>query len=121
MDKLVFRAETVIQAVIAALIFMVIFIVSLDTVTKITVSHDDAYVLVDADYQISAFFAELADGRHQNGNYEKYFSGGKLSAEISQYKDYIDLQIIVINAEIYGMKKHIVFRHIIETDINDEW
>ncbi|MDR1199874.1 MAG: hypothetical protein LBK94_12845 [Prevotellaceae bacterium] len=120
MGKVIFRAETVIQAVIAALIFMVIFLVSLDTVTRITVSQDDAYTLVDADYQISAFFSELSDGKHRNGNYEKYFSGGKLSAEISQYKDYHDLQIIVINAEIYGMKKRIVFRHITETDINNE-
>ncbi|MDR2064262.1 MAG: hypothetical protein LBP85_00925 [Prevotellaceae bacterium] len=114
MDKITFRAETVVQAIVAALIFMAVFLASLDTVVRITTSEDDAYLLADADYQISLFFAELADGKHQNGSYTKYFSGGKLSAEISQYKHYVDLQIIVINAEIDRIKKRIVLRHIVE-------
>jgi hypothetical protein len=114
MDKMIFRAETIIQAIIAALIFMVVFLISLDTVVRITTSESDAYLLVDANYQISAFFAELSDGKHQNGSYTKYFSEGKLSAEISQYRHYPDLQMIVINAEINRMKKHIIFRHIVE-------
>ncbi|MDR2125805.1 MAG: hypothetical protein LBP63_03100 [Prevotellaceae bacterium] len=114
MDKITFRAETIIQAIVAALIFMVVFLISLDTVVRITISADDAYLLVDADYQISLFFSELADGKHQNGNYEKYFQGGKLSAEISQYKHYQELQMIIINAQIDKIKKHIVVRHIVE-------
>jgi GTP-binding protein EngB required for normal cell division len=114
MDKMTFRAETVIQAIIAALIFMVVFLISLDTIVRITTSNDDAYLLVDANYQISSFFAELSDGKHQNGSYTKYFPEGKLSAEISQYKHYNDLQMIVIKAEIDKIKKHIIFRHIAE-------
>ncbi|MDR2653238.1 MAG: hypothetical protein LBC68_13190 [Prevotellaceae bacterium] len=114
MDKMILRAETLIQAIIAALIFMVVFLISLDTVVRITISKSDAYLLVDANYQISSFFAELSDGKHQNGTYTKYFSGGKLSAEISQYKHYPDMQMIVINAEIDKIKKHIIFRHTVE-------
>jgi hypothetical protein len=114
MGKMTLRAETVIQAIIAALIFMVVFLVSLDTIVRITTAEDDAYLLVDANYQISSFFAELSDGKHQNGSYTKYFGEGKLSAEISQYKNYPDLQIIVINAKINKIKKQIVLRHIVE-------
>ncbi|MDR0753820.1 MAG: hypothetical protein LBF04_00320 [Prevotellaceae bacterium] len=113
---MIFRAETLIQAIIAALIFMVVFLISLDTVVRITTSDNDACLLVDANYQMSVFFAELSDGKHQNGNYTKYFAGGKLSAEISQYKNYPDLQIIVVNAKIDKIKKHIVLRHIVKTE-----
>ncbi|MDR2293310.1 MAG: hypothetical protein LBE11_07545 [Prevotellaceae bacterium] len=116
MDKMTFRAETVIQTIIAALIFMLVFLISLDTVVRITTSENDAYLLVDANYQMSAFFAELSDGKHQNGNYTKYFEEGKLSAEISQYKNYPDLQIIVVNAEVSKIKKHIVLRHIVKIE-----
>ena len=114
------RAETLIQAIISALIFMVIFLISLETIVRITTSEDDAYLLVDADYQISAFFAELSDGKHQNGNYTKYFSNGKLSAEISTFKNYSDLQMIVITADIDKAKKHIIFRHVVKISNTDE-
>ena len=114
MYKIKLRAETLIQAIIAALIFMTVFLISVDTVVRITTSNNDAYILVDVDYQISSFFAELADGKRPNGTYTKFFSEGKLSAEISQYDNYANLQLIVINAEIQKMKKRIIFRHIIE-------
>jgi hypothetical protein len=114
MRKIKFRAETLIQTIVAALIFMTVFLISLDTVVRITTSNADAYILVDVDYQISSFFVELADGKHPNGNYTKYFSEGKLSAEISQYAHYANLQLIVINAEMNKIKKRITFTHIIE-------
>jgi hypothetical protein len=115
MVKMRLKAETLIQAIVAALIFMVIFLISLETVVRITTSQDDAYTLVDADYQISLFFAELSDGKHTYGNYVKYFSGGKLTAEISQYQEYTNLQIVTVTAELNKIKKHITFRHIVES------
>ena len=114
MHKMKFRAETLIQTIVAALIFMVVFLISIDTIVRITTSNNDAYVLVDVDYQISSFFAELADGKHPNGSYTKHFPEGKLTAEISPFKNYANLQLIIINAEVQKMKKRITFRHIIQ-------
>lgn len=108
------RAETLIQTIVAALIFMLAFLISLDTVVRITTSNHDAYMLVDANYQISSFFNELADGKHPNGKYTKEFTSGKLYAEISQFGSYNNIQLIVITAEMEKINKQIIFRHLVE-------
>ncbi len=61
------KASTLVETIIASVIFMCVFVISLETVSRLTVREDDNTVLVEADYRIKECLREYGDGRHADG------------------------------------------------------
>lgn len=108
------KASTLIETIVASIIMLVAFGAAMHTATQLTVSKDDCYTLIEADYRVKACLAEYADGEHHSGTYYKEYDWGKITIRVSQYRDYDYLQQIVVFAAISRSFKHIERRHIIK-------
>lgn len=109
------RGSALIEAIVASTIFLIVSMLSLETVSRITTGGGaDEWVLVEADHRADACFAKYGAGEYSDGTYEDEFAWGRITTEISGYRDYPDLQEIVISATINNSRRTIIYRHIIE-------
>ncbi len=108
------KASTLVETIIASVIFMCVFVISLETVSRLTVREDDNTVLVEADYRIKECLREYGDGRHADGQYTREYGWGTIVVLIHPYRDYTDLQELTITAEIGSISKRLEFKYIIE-------
>jgi hypothetical protein len=110
------RASTLLETIIASLIFMCVFAISLETVSRLTTRSSDNAVLVEADYRIMECVREYGDGRHADGQYTREYEWGTIVVLLGPYREYADLQQLTVTADVKSLSKHLEFRHIIERD-----
>lgn len=108
------KASTLVETIIASVIFMCVFMISLETISRLTVQEDDNTVLVEADYRIKECLREYGDGRHADGQYTREYGWGRIVILIHNYRSYADLQELTIIAEIESISKRLEFKHIVE-------
>ena len=113
------RASTLIETIIASVIFLAVFMISLETVSRLTVRNNDNIILVEADYRVKECFREYGDGRHENGQYTCEYDWGGITILIHPYRNYAGLQEITITADIESIAKRLELRHIIEMISNE--
>ncbi len=110
------RASTLVEVIVASVIFLTIFAISLHTITRLAVNPAEGEAFAEADSQILSCFRELADGRHEEGEYTRSYNRGEILITIASYRDYDELQEITISTAVN--RKRIEYKHIIER-LND--
>lgn len=109
------RASALIEAVVASTVFLIVFMLSLDTVSRITTGKgDDEYVLIDADHRAEMCFARYGDGSYPPGTYEEEFPWGKVVTEIVRYGEYGRLQEVTVRAVIDDSRRGFTYKYIVE-------
>ena len=92
-------ASTLIEAIVASTIFLIVFMLSLETVSRLTAGRgNDEWVLTEADHCADLCFAKYGDGKHPSGIYVEEFGWGKVEIVISRYIDYDDLREVIVRA-----------------------
>lgn len=111
------KGSALIEAIVASTLFLIVFMLSLDTVTRITTGNrSDEYTLIAADHMADICFARYGDGKHLPGIYEDEFPWGKVTTEMYRYADYEELQEVTVTAEINNSKRKIIRKYIIEVE-----
>lgn len=110
------RGASLVEAITASVIFLVAFLIALESVSRLVVETPGAeeYVLMDADNKCDLAFARYSGGDYPPGLYEQEYSWGKVIIRISPYGDYADLHEITVSSEIRGSRKQITTTHIIQ-------
>ncbi len=106
------KGSALVEAIVAAVIFLCVFAISLETVSRLTVRQDNGMALVEAGQRMEECFREYA-GR-ENGAYTKEYEWGEVVVRIGPYREYERLREIVITADT-GQKK-MELRHVVEIE-----
>lgn len=106
-------ASTLIETLIASVIFLCVFMISLDTLSRLTLNKTDTRLLTEADYRIKDCFREYATGKYDCGYYQHTFDWGSIGITVKPYRDYPALRELEITADIKRSGKQIRYRHLI--------
>lgn len=104
------KGSTLIEVIIASVIFMSVFAISLETVSRLTVRQDDNLALVEAGHRMEECFRDYA-GRDE-GVYTREYEWGTVRVLLRPYREYERLHEMVITAEMKHKKMEL--RHVVE-------
>ncbi len=108
------KGSTLIEAVVSAVIFLIVFAASLDIVTRISTNrNDDDYIIVEVDNCVDIAMARYGSG-YGVGTYEDTFSWGMITTLIEEYREYDSMLQVVVRADIEGSHRRITYRRLIE-------
>lgn len=107
------KGSTVIEVIVASIIFLVIFTLSMDTLVRISSKSNTSIELIDAQSKVTDMY-RLAIDNLEKGQIEREYSWGRVVATIAQYKDYNDLKQITITATIKKSKQQLKRYYIVE-------
>lgn len=110
------RANTLVEVLVASVIFLAVFMIGLETLSRLTVRDDEGLVFVEADWRVKECFFEFSDGLHPVGKYDKNYDWGEIQVTIAPYRDYRNLQELTLAATILQNRKRIEYKYIIEID-----
>lgn len=121
MDRLkcTIAGSSMIEAIVASIIFLAVFLISLSTVTGFTLRPDEGYVLLEAGRQLNACVDRYGDGTWpEDTSYEEEYGWGSIEIRITPYRDFDDIRTVAITVHLNGSRK--VIEHIFLTVERDE-
>lgn len=108
------RATSLIECVVASVIFLAIFSLSLDTLAGLRAGRRESLSLLAARSALQRELRTHADGTHPEGAQTKKFDWGEVEIRIECYDKYSDLQELTLTARVSGDRKTIRQKHIIK-------
>lgn len=105
--------STIVEAIVASLIFLTVFVISLSTVTGFTLREDEGYAVIEAERRLRDCFVRYGDGTWAEGSYTDEFGWGRITTVIAPYGDYERLRMVVMRAVLCNSRKSIEFRRLI--------
>ena len=113
LDKKISGAS-LIEAVVASTIFLIVFICSLETLTRLTSGGASSeYILVEADHMTDIVMNKYSTGTYPAGIYTEEFGWGDIIVRIDQYVEYENLMVVSVRSEIHNSRKQIKLDKII--------
>ncbi len=97
--------SSMIEAIVASLIFLAVFAVSLTTLTGLTLREDEGYVLLEAERALEACASRYGDGTWAENTYTDTFAWGEITTVITGYRDYDGVQQVSMRARLSGSRK----------------
>ncbi len=110
-----FAGSSIIEAIVASLIFLLVFVASLSTLTAITLRNDEGYVLLEAERAQINCFHNYGDGLKADGTYTDTFVWGEITTTIAPYHDYEGIQEVAMSVRLNGSTKTIEYRRLVLT------
>ncbi len=106
------KASTLVEVIVASVVFLTIFAISLHTLTRLSVNPREGEMFAEVDCLLRSTFREYADGRHDEGKYTREWERGEITVVVAPYRDYGNLQEITVSTVVN--RKRIEYKHIIE-------
>lgn len=111
------KASTLIEAVVASTIFLIVFLLSLETVSRLfTGGRDDELVMIEADHRTDVCFAVYGTGEYPPGTYTDEFDWGTVSTEIEYYDKNTGLLQVTVSAAIKNSRRPLTYRYVIRNE-----
>jgi len=105
--------SSMIEAIVASAIFLLVFAVSLSTLTGLAIRDDETYELLEAERAMTDCFLRYGSGTMANGSYTDQFEWGEITTAIENYGDYEDIRQVSMRAVISGSRKSIVYTRLV--------
>lgn len=105
--------SSMIEAIVASLIFMIVFVASLSVITGYSLREDESYALLEAERRLSDCFDRYGDGTWAQGVYTDTFEWGVITTAIAPYDGYEGMQQVAMQARLDGSRKIIEYRRLI--------
>lgn len=107
------RAASLLEAIVAAVLFLTVFAAVMELLPHLTVRNDDALRVAEADYRAGQAFEKYGTGLWPCGEYAQPCDWGVVTISIGSYRDFEDLQVITVTARIAGSRKRIVHKQLV--------
>lgn len=107
------RASTIIEVVVASVIFLLMFCLSLDMLTRLGSSHNSeelVQIAIDRD----EYVREIKTGEYGYGNYLKNFDWGEIAVRIQPYDDVPAVQDMHFTGMMKNGKKIFEYRFLMK-------
>jgi hypothetical protein len=102
--------SSIVEVIVASIIFLAVFVISLSTVTGFTLRRDEGYVLLEAQRQLDDCIERYGDGTWPEDTYEETHSWGSITIRIIPYGEFDDIQTVVLTVYLDGSRKSIEHR-----------
>ena len=108
------KGASLLEAIVAAVLFLTVFAVVMELLPRLTVRDDDALLVAEADYRVGRAFDKYATGMWPCGDYAEAYDWGTVMVWVEAYRGFSDLQVVTVSARIDGSRKRIVHRQLVE-------
>lgn len=108
------RGASILETIVASVIFMFVFVVSVDVVSRIVTKNDNYAEVIDMEHRMELCRKEFTASDHECGKYVRESRNGVITVTLGKYKDYDRLLELDIVGEMKSTGKRIVHSHIIE-------
>lgn len=107
-------ALSLIEVMVASVIFLAIFMISLHTVVSLSGRQNDDSVYIVADMAIKKTYAEYVVGNIDMPEYKKEYSWGNITGRLDLYGDYYGIEELTLIARLSPGGREIVYKYLIE-------
>lgn len=108
--KQLLNGSSLLEAIVAAVIFLMVFAAVMELIPRLGVSHDNTLVLVEADRCTMQAFSKYATGEWPDGAYSEAHDWGELRIRLLPHPDFPDLQSVEVAAHLTADRKTIRIR-----------
>ncbi|WP_297410971.1 hypothetical protein [uncultured Alistipes sp.] len=108
------RAASLLEAIVAAAVLLIVFGATLDMLPRITLHTDDVMDIAEAEYRVGCAFEKYSSGLWPQGTYVERYDAGEITVRVEPYRDCGRVQIITVAADIRSSRKRIVHKQIVE-------
>lgn len=107
------KGASLLEAIVAAVLFLTIFATVMELLPRLTVRDDDALLIAEAEYRVALTFDKYATGLWPCGEYTEAYDWGTVVIRVEIYGDFADVQAITISAHVDGSRKRIEHKQLI--------
>lgn len=107
------RAASLLEAIVAAVLFLTVFAAAMELLPRLTVRDDDALLVAEAEYRVGRAFDKYASGLWPAGEYAESYDWGTVTVLVEPYRDFRDLQVLTVTARIDGSRKRITHKQLV--------
>lgn len=108
------KGASLLEAIVAAVLFLTVFAVVMELLPRLTVRDDDALLMAEADYRVGRAFDKYATGVWPCGEYAEAYDWGAVTILVESYRGFSDVQAITVSAHIDGSRKRITLKQVVE-------
>lgn len=105
---------SLIEAIVASVVFLTVFAVSLETVSRLTAGPGDGYDCAEADCQAALLLRRYRDGGLDGEIVRREFRWGTVTLRSAPYRDCPSLNEVTVTIEIECIRRPIVCKHLVE-------
>lgn len=98
-------AASLLEAIVASVVLMVVFAVSLETVVRLTAGDSGSIACAEADYRAAHVLGKVREGTYGEGTTQLTFGWGSLTIRIESYDPCPELWSVTLTMEIPGEHK----------------
>lgn len=107
-------ALSLIEVIVASVIFLAVFMISLQMVVSLTGRQNNDAVYIVADMAIKKTYAEYVVGNINMPEYKKEYSWGNITGRLDLYGDYYGIEELTLIARLSPGSREIVYKYLIE-------
>lgn len=107
------RGATLLEAIVAAVLFLTVFAAVMELLPRLTVRDDDALLVAEAEYRAGRAYDKYASGVWPPGEYAERYDWGDVAILVEPYSYFSDLQVLTITARIDGSRKRITHKQLV--------
>lgn len=104
---------SLLEAVVAAVLFLTLFAAVMELVPRLTVRDDDALLVAEAEYRAGRAFEKYATGLWPCGEYAERQGWGDITVQVSAYGDHDGVRCVTVTARIDGSRKRVVLKQLV--------
>ena len=108
------KGASLLEAIVAAVLFLTVFAVAMELLPRLTVRDDDALLMAEADYRVGRAFDKYATGLWPCGEYAETYDWGAVTVLVEAYRGFSDMQAVTVSARIDGSRKRITLKQLVE-------
>lgn len=107
------RGASLLEAIVAAVLFLTVFAAVMELLPRLTVRDDDALLVAEAEYHVGRTYDKYASGLWPAGEYAESYDWGTVTVLVEPYRDFRDLQVLTVTARIDGSRKRITHKQLV--------
>ena len=109
-------AASLLEAVVASVVLLIVFAASLETVVRLTAGPSDGIICAEADYRAACTASEIRRGAFSEGKTERSYGWGTLTVLIEPYASCPALWQATLTVKIAGGRKRMEYRYLVDPD-----
>lgn len=107
-------AASLLEAIVAAVLFLIVFASAMELIPRLTVRDDEALLLAEADYRVKRAMERYATGVWPCGTYGESYDWGRVEVRVTRYRDFADMQQVMVTACIDGSRRRFHLQRVVE-------